>query len=52
MREASKDENGFVKPDLSEMAKYFDNITYDYDFSTRDLNIVGKMKTQPERVVV
>ncbi len=41
---ADRDENGFVKPDLSEMEKYFDNIRYEYDFTTRDLNIVGRMK--------
>jgi hypothetical protein len=39
-----KDENGFVKPDFSEIEKYFDIIRYEYDFRTRELNIVGKMK--------
>jgi len=42
--DAGKDENGFVKPDFSEMEKYFDIIRYEYEFGTRDLYIVGKMK--------
>jgi len=41
---AEKDENGFVKPDFSEMEKYFDIIRYEYNFSTRELTIVTKMK--------
>lgn len=41
---ADKDENGFVKPDFSEMEKYFDIIRYEYVFTSRDLYIVGKMK--------
>ncbi len=41
---AEKDENGFVKPDFSEMEKYFDIIRYEYVFTSRDLYIVGKMK--------
>ncbi|HQU82041.1 MAG TPA: hypothetical protein PKY59_02890 [Pyrinomonadaceae bacterium] len=39
-----KDANGFVKPDFSEMADYFDIIRYEYEFSTRELYIVAKMK--------
>lgn len=41
---AGRDENNFVKPDFSEMEKYFDNIRYDYNFATREMNIVGTMK--------
>ncbi len=26
------------------MEKYFDNIRYDYNFATREMNIVGTMK--------
>ncbi len=39
-----KDESGFLKPDFSEMEKYYGNIRYEYDFNLRRLNIVGKMK--------
>jgi hypothetical protein len=39
-----KDENGFVKPDFSEMEKYFDITRYEYNFSTRELSFVTKMK--------
>lgn len=39
-----KDDNGFVKPDFSEMEKYFDIVRYEYNFSTRELTIVTKMK--------
>lgn len=42
--DAERDENGFVKPDFSEMEKYFDIIRYEYDFRTRDLYIIAKMK--------
>ncbi|HLM61297.1 MAG TPA: hypothetical protein VK308_10865 [Pyrinomonadaceae bacterium] len=41
---AGKDENGLVKPDFSEMEKYFDDIKYEYDFNLRRVNIIGKMK--------
>lgn len=41
---ADRDVNGFVKPDFSEMEKYFDIVRYEYNFSTRELTIVTKMK--------
>lgn len=42
----SKDENGFPKPDFSEMEKYFDIVKYEYDRIRQRLNFVSKMKKE------
>jgi hypothetical protein len=41
---AEKDENGFVKPDFSEMEKYFEIVKTDYDFSLGRFNMLVKAK--------
>lgn len=38
-----KDENGFPKPDFSEMEKYFDISKVEYDMADRALYFIGKM---------
>lgn len=43
---ADKDENGFVKPDFSEMEKYFEIVRTDYDFSLGRFNMLVKAKKQ------
>ena len=41
---ADKDENGFPKPDFSEMGKYFEIVRTDYDFSFGRFNLLVKAK--------
>ena len=41
---ANKDENGFPKPDFSEMEKYFEIVKSDYDFSLGRFNLLVKAK--------
>ena len=41
---ADKDENGFPKPDFSEMEKYFEIVRTDYDFSLGRYNLLVKAK--------
>lgn len=41
---AERDENGFVKPDFSEMEKYFEIVRTDYDFSLGRFNFLVKAK--------
>ena len=40
---ADTDENGFPKPDFSEMEKYFEIVRTDYDFSLGRFNMLVKM---------
>lgn len=41
---AERDENGFPKPDFSEMEKYFEIVRSDYDFSLGRFNLLVKAK--------
>ncbi len=41
-KEADRDENGFPKPDFSEMEKYFEIVRTDYDFSLGRFNFLVK----------
>lgn len=41
---AERDENGFPKPDFSEMEKYFEVVRSDYDFSLGRFNLLVKPK--------
>ncbi len=41
--QAERDENGFPKPDFSEMEKYFEIVRTDYDFSLGRFNMLVKM---------
>ncbi len=41
---AERDENGFPKPDFSEMEKYFEIVKSDYDFSLGRFNLLVKAK--------
>lgn len=42
VNQTEKDENGFPKPDFSEMEKYFEIVRTDYDFSLGRFNILVK----------
>lgn len=44
--QADKDENGFVKPDFSEIEKYFEIVKTDYDFSLGRFNMLIKAKKE------
>ncbi len=50
----NKDENGFVKPDFSELEKYYEIIRYEYNVENRKLSIVAKMtkETNPNEFLV
>lgn len=41
--QAGRDENGFPKPDFSEMERYFEIVRTDYDFSLGRFNMLVKM---------
>ena len=45
-RQADADENGFVKPDFSEMEEYFEIVRYEYDIAEQTLKVVLKMTKQ------
>jgi hypothetical protein len=42
----NKDENGFPKPDFSEMEKFYEIVRYEYNNIDHTLNIVAKMTQQ------
>lgn len=42
----NKDENGFPKPDFSEMEKYYEIVKYEYDPIKKRLNFVAKPKKE------
>jgi len=44
--QADTDENGFVKPDFSELEKYFEIIRWEYDFTTPRLYFVVKVRRE------
>lgn len=43
---ADRDENGFVKPDFSEMEKYFEIVRTDYEFKLGRFNMLVKAKKE------